>query len=117
MTKAQVLKKLNKESGAYKVTFIKETNGKTRVMKFTTEDMDDAHVPGGLAVQELTKSGSQWRSFKFKNVLELEPLHAKKAVATKTTKAIKAPIVAKRTAIAKATPSKAKNKAKAKNRK
>lgn len=86
MTKAQVLKKLNKESGAYKVTFVKETNGKTRVMKFTTEDMDETHVPGGLAVQELTKNGSQWRSFKFKNVLELEPIHAKKAVATKTAK-------------------------------
>lgn len=110
MTKAQVLKKLNKESGTYKVTFLKETNGKTRVMKFTTDEMDENHVPGGLAVQELTKNGSQWRSFKFKNVLELEPIHAKKVAPTK---AIKTAIATKRVAAVKATSSKAK----AKNRK
>jgi hypothetical protein len=97
MTKAQVLKKLNKEGDTYKVKFTKETNGKTRVMKFTTEDMDDAHVNGGLSVQELTKDGRQWRSFKFKNIIELEPVKATAKPAA--TRAVKTPVVARKLAL------------------
>lgn len=97
MTKSQVLKQINSKNGnLYKVTFQKETNGKTRVMKFTTEDMNDSHIPGALSVQEVTKSGNRWRAFKYKNVIEIEPV-ATKATAKSATKAtVKSAAPAKR---------------------
>lgn len=98
MTKSQVLKQINSKNGnLYKVTFQKETNGKTRVMKFTTEDMNDSHIPGALSVQEVTKSGDkQWRAFKYKNVIEIEPV-ATKATAKSAAKAtVKSAAPAKR---------------------
>lgn len=85
MTKSQVLKKISSKNGnLYKVTFQKESNGKTRVMKFTTEDMNEDHIPGGLSVQEVTKAGErQWRAFKYKNVIDIEPVAAKAASTAK----------------------------------
>lgn len=84
MTKSQILSKLKNQDETYKVTFTK-ANGKKRVMKFVTDEMDTNYIPGAITVQELTKDGDlQWRSFKVKNVLEIGPAVVKKAKAVAT---------------------------------